>query len=171
MKTTTIVSSLVFAAFLPAFTLAQKAPTSSVAGAASLTGGTGQEAGAKLKFANVAREGKSVLIGELEFGWAKKADKLTVTILVSPADKNLVPGKLGVIDNVATLSSRGRMRVVQKGQTVVIEGKVEMMITDMGKSKPDLFAIKFVPNKGDRTFTYSGSTLKGDFVVRKNDSP
>jgi hypothetical protein len=169
MKTNYFASSLVVASlFVAAVTIAQSGPSrDSVAGAAKLNTIAGQSAATELRFENIVKEKKVALVGELKFEWAKPADKLGLVILVSPANQNLVPGKLTVTDNVAKLEAKGRMRVIRKGVTKVYEGKVETVITDMGKTTPDGFVLRFTPKDGGEVFNFEAKTAKGNLTVKK----
>lgn len=169
MKTNYFASSLVVASlFVAAFSIAQSGPgRDGVAGGAKLSTVAGQSAATELRFENIVKEKKVALVGELKFEWAKPADKLGLVILVSPANQNLVPGKLTVTDNVAKLEARGRMRVIRKGVTTVLEGKVEAVVTDMGKTTPDGFALRFTPKDGGEVFNFEAKTAKGNLTVKK----
>jgi len=169
MKTNYFASSLVVASlFAAAITVAQSSPArDSVVGNAKLSTVAGQSAATELRFENIIKDKKVALVGELKFEWAKQADKLGVVILVSPANQNLVAGKLTVTDNVANLEARGRMRVIRKGVTMVYEGKVEALITDMGKATPDGFALRFTPKDGSQVFRFEAKTAKGNLTVKK----
>jgi hypothetical protein len=169
MKTNYFVSSLFVATLLAAaISVAQSAPArDSVAGAAKLTATAGQTAATELRFENIVKDKKVALVGEMKFEWTKQADKLGVVILVSPANQNLVAGKLTVTDNVANLEARGRMRVLRKGVATIYEGKVEAVITDAGKTSPDGFALRFVPKNGSEVFQFEGKTAKGNLTVKK----
>jgi hypothetical protein len=124
----------------------------------------GQGAEIKVKLGNfVLKNNKTAVFGELEFETANKAEKTVSSLVVSPLNNKLpVAGTLTVTGNVATLEAKGTLRVRSKGQVIKTDGKVNLTVTDNGKTG-DTFTISFTA--GTETRTFNGTLAKGNLIV------
>ena len=157
---TIALASLAFASVAQADPIAQ----SGVKGAGVAKNAAGQGAEIKVKLGNfVLKNNKTAVFGELEFETANKAEKTVSSLVVSPLNNKLpVAGTLTVTGNVATLEAKGTLRVRSKGQVIKTDGKVNLTVTDNGKTG-DTFTISFTA--GTETRTFNGTLAKGNLIV------
>ena len=77
---------------------------------------------------------------------------------------------MSVLENVATFSGPGVLRVVMHGSTAQYRGTVTVVATSNRHpdeaGSPDTLSVSFAPtNAGDPTFSYTGDLTSGDIAV------
>jgi len=143
---------------------AQDQQASGVRGGGVGRNSSGQVAEIKVRFANVKREEKVLVFGELEFATTNRTTKTRYAVRVSPRDnRKPVRGTLSINGNTATFEGAGSLLVSVNGRQERIEGVVRAQLIDRGETN-DAFAITFTKN--GRTESFEGKLDKGNITVQ-----
>ena len=137
---------------------------SGVRGAGVVKTAEGTKVEVKMHLANVEKNGKTAVFGELEAFTVNKTDKTETTLYVSPLNNKVpVKGTLTVSGSTATLNAKARLVIRSRSTVKKFEGDVVVTIVDSVSAGKDTLSLNFTSAAGATSF--SGTVERGNLIV------